>query len=441
MADNVTGQGFDASLYGGGPVQIGYPDYTYAFPGNDAFVEAMSAVNVSVVDELNAGVNVGAKLEMFTMDASYRRSSSYDSYYMQSKGRSNLKVLPFSPMQQLILEQEGSTVTATGVVFTDYASGQTFNATANKEVIMSAGAIQTPQLLMLSGIGPAETLAKVGVQLYVGNDNIGKNLQDHTYFSVYAEADSSVSYDPLYSDISKMQAAAAEYQESDGPFIAPIGLSYAFESIPSETLTAIGAGALMNRSEQAHIEYYYNTIYYPNYPTPQYSPMQYNTTYVSITGGLIAPLSKGSVSIQSNAISDPPQIDLQYYSDPVDQAVAIYTFKNLRKILEKYSAISNFTIGPNNGEVAPGPSVMSDDEILNYIRETAVTVWHASGTCAMLPREQGGVVDDQLRVYGVEKLRIVDTSVFPVVPDQHTQGPTYMLAEKAADLIKQTHGF
>jgi len=169
--------------------------------------------------------------------------------------------------------------------------------------------------------------------------------------------------------------------------------------------------------------------------------MQYNTSYISFTAGLIAPLSRGSVSILSNSNSDPPQIDLQYYSDPVDQAVAIYAFKNLRKILAQFAAISNFTIGPNNGEVAPGPSVESDEDILNYIRETAVPIWHASGTCAMLPKEQGGVVDDTLKVYGVEGLRIVDTSVFPVIPDQHTQGPTYMLAEKAADIIKQAYEF
>ena len=437
----MTGQGFDASLYADGPVQITYPGYTYAYPGGEAFVESLSAINVSVVEELNAGVNVGAKQEPLTMDTSYHRSSSYNNYYMQAKSRSNLKVLPFSPVQQLILEQSGSSVTATGVVYLDYASGQTFNATANKEVIMSAGSIQTPQLLMLSGIGPAETLAKVGVQLYVGNDNIGKNLQDHTYFSVYAEADASISYDPLYSDISKTQAATTQFEQSEGPLIAPPGLSYAFEQIPSGTLTAIGAETLRaDRSQQAHVEYYYESEFYPNYPTPQYSPTQYNTSYISFTAGLIAPLSKGSISIKSNSISDGPVIDLQYYTDPVDQAVAIYAFKNLRKILAEFTAISNFTIGPNNGEVAPGPSVQSDEDILNYIRDTAVTVWHASGTCAMLPKEQGGVVDDKLKVYGVDKLRIVDASVFPIIPDQHTQGPVYMLAEKAADIIKRTYG-
>lgn len=135
----------------------------------------------------------------------YHRSSSCDSYYMQAKGRSNLKVLPFSSVQQIILKQEGGEVTASGVVHVDYASGITMNATVTKEVIMSAGSFQTPQLLMLSGIGPAETLAGVGVEVYVDRQGVGKDLQDHIYFSVNnVQADSSISYDPLHSDHSKL---------------------------------------------------------------------------------------------------------------------------------------------------------------------------------------------------------------------------------------------
>ncbi|KAK5100755.1 hypothetical protein LTR24_000901 [Lithohypha guttulata] len=108
---------------------------------------------------------------------------------------------------------------------------------------------------------------------------VGKDLQDHTYFSVNVQADSSISYDPLYSDYSKLQAAASEFEESEGPLVALIGRSFAFEKIPVETLNQIGAAALAeNRPDQAHIEYLYESSFYPNYPTPQYTPQQYNTT-------------------------------------------------------------------------------------------------------------------------------------------------------------------
>ncbi|KAF2664540.1 glucose-methanol-choline oxidoreductase [Microthyrium microscopicum] len=430
---NVTGQGVEASLYSNGPVQIGYPPYVYATPGSEAFVESLAAIGVPVVEELNNGTNIGAKQEMLTIDSLFHRSSSYDNYYMQAQNRPNLKVLPFSPVKRLILTESSKGVIATSVVYVDYTSGETLNATA-KEVILSAGSFQTPQLLMLSGIGPTETLKKNGIKQYVANENVGQNLQDHTYFSIYLEADPAVSYSSLYNDYSKLQEATAEYQSSQGPLTAPIGLSFGFEKISADTLTEIGAAALaQNRSDQAHIEYYYETEFYPNYPTPQYSPMEYNTSYISLTAGLLAPMSRGSISVKSNSNADPPQIDLNYYSTPEDQAVAIYAFRNLRKILDKFSTF-NYTYD----EVAPGPTVQSDADILEYVRSTAVTVWHASGTCAMLPQDKGGVVNDKLQVYGVDGLRIVDTSVFPIIPDQHTQGPTYMLAEKAAAIILGT---
>jgi len=294
---------------------------------------------------------------------------------------------------------------------------------------------------MLSGVGPTKVLEMAGVQQKLANENVGKNLQDHTYFSIYVEADPSISYSSLYHDYSKLQQATQEYESSEGPLTAPVGLSFGFEKLLSSRLTELGASALArDRSEQAHIEYYYESIYYPNYPTPQYSSKEYNTSYVSLTAGLLAPLSQGTVTIKSNNPADAPQIDLQYYTAPEDQALAVYAFKNLRKVLAKY-ATYNFTIGPNNGEVAPGPSVQSDEDILEYIRANASPVWHASGTCAMLPKENGGVVDDRLKVYGVQALRIVDASVFPMIPDTHTQGPVYMLAEKAAAIIKEDYGF
>ncbi|KAF2435299.1 hypothetical protein EJ08DRAFT_692566 [Tothia fuscella] len=146
---NVTGQGNIASLYSDSPVQVAYPNYVYAYPGGEVFIESLAAIGVPIVRDLNNGTNVGAKQEMLTIDSQSQRSSSYDNYYMQAKGRSNLKVLPFSPVQRLVLEESSEGVVVTGVVYMDYASGQTLNATA-KEVILSAGSFQTPQLLMLS---------------------------------------------------------------------------------------------------------------------------------------------------------------------------------------------------------------------------------------------------------------------------------------------------
>lgn len=386
----------------------------------------MSAIGVLPTNDLNTGNNVGAHQETLTLDTDYHRSSAYDNYYKQAIHRPNLKVLTGAPVQQIILEQEGSSVHAKGVIYIDYATGATINITCSKEVILSTGAIQTPQLLLISGIGPAATLAEHGIKTFVENENVGKKLQDHTYFSLNVRTEANISYSSLYNDISRLQTAQAEYQDSQGPLIAPIGPSFGFEKLNASTLSQLDASNfLKDRVNQSHIEYYYETTFYPARPTPQYVPLP-NESYVSFTAGIIAPVSRGDISIQSKSASDPPQINLNYFSSPTDQALGIYAFKNLRKILARYAATFGNTIGPVNGEVSPGPRVESDVDILEYIRNTAVTVWHASGTCAMLAKASGGVVDARLRVYDVKGLRVVDASIFPIIPDQHTQGPVYM---------------
>lgn len=213
-------------------------------------------------------------------------------------------------------------------------------------------------------------------------------------------------------------------------------MAFGFEQLSDDVLASIGASAITaeGRSNQAHVEYLYETNFYPNLPSPYYSSKEYNTSYVSLTAALVAPTSRGNVTVLSNSPADPPQIDPQYYATPEDEAVALHSFKNLRKALAKY-AESGLTIGPNAGEVSPGAEIQSDEDIMNHIRETSIQLWHASGTCSMLPHEKGGVVGGDLKVYGVEGLRVVDASVFPVIPDTHIVAATYMLAEKAADMI------
>lgn len=171
---------------------------------------------------------------------------------------------------------------------------------------------------------------------------------------------------------------------------------------------------------------------------PQYPPYE-NESFISVTAALLTPVSRGNVTLQSNSITDAPVINVNYLESPIDQNFALFMFSSLRTLLSQ-PVLSNYTIGPNHGEVVPGADITDDATILEYIKSTVLPVWHACGTCRMLPQSDGGVVDSQLRVYGVDGLRIVDASIFPVIPDQHIQGPTYMVAEKAADLIKQEYG-
>ncbi|KAK5948501.1 hypothetical protein OHC33_010535 [Knufia fluminis] len=433
---------YDVDAYSAdGPVKLNYPGFFQ--PSSAAFVDGLAAQNITPVTvELNSGNNVGAKQEPLTIDAMFQRSSSFDNYYQQAKSRPNLKVLTLAAVRQIMISQNGPALAATGVVYMDQNTGMVMNATANKEVILSAGSIQTPQLLMLSGIGPSQELQKNGIDIMLDNPNIGANLEDHPYFSLIIRANPSASSSMFYNDISKLQQVEMEYtQNKSGPFTAPVGTAFGFEKISETELASLGASPeyLSTRANQAHVEYYYESVFYPTRPTPQYPPAL-NESFFSITAGIIAPASKGSITLQSSLIMDAPMIDPNYLTAEMDQKMAIRSFRQLRKLLSDPS-LQQYALGPNYGEVAPGPSVDSDEEILDYIRTTAVTVWHASGTCAMLPRGSGGVVDSNLKVYGVDGLRIVDASIMPVIPDQHTMAAVYMIAEKAAAMIKQEYGF
>lgn len=344
--------------------------------------------------------------------------------------------------RQIILEMKNGTLIATGVVFTDSISGNVMNITATKEVILSAGVFQTPQLLMLSGIGPQQTLQQFGIPAYHTNENIGRHMQDHCYFSVIARVRKEVSASQLYNRIDLLQAAQKQYTENHtGPLTSPVGPTYGFQQIPATELRVLDTtGALENRTNQAHIEYLWENLYYPSEPSTLLSqyPPNLNESFMSVTAAVLAPVSRGNISFQSNTIGDAPVINVNYLESEVDQRIALYGFKNLRKILSQ-PELANFTIGPDSGEVVPGASITDDETLLTYIKSTLLPVWHASGTATMLPEADGGVVDDRLKVYGISGLRVVDASIIPVIPDQHIQGTVYMIAEKAADMIKEDY--
>ncbi|OJD14454.1 hypothetical protein AJ78_05189 [Emergomyces pasteurianus Ep9510] len=432
---------WDPNAYSDGPLDIGFQGYVPQ--SSNAFIEACEAANIPIVNELNSGNNTGVKQGTGCLDSTYRRSSSYDAFYEQAAGRPNLVVLHNAPVTELITKRTDDSITATGVVFTYQSTGRSRTVKARKEVILSLGAFQTPQLLMVSGIGPASELDKFGIDHVLINENIGRNLDDHSVFSIMATVHPNASTSQMFASASNLQAAqAAFYNNLTGPYTAPSGITNGFQMLSDDELESIGAHEIIAQglTNRSHIEYLYESMWYPGGPTPYYIP-DTEISYISLTASNLVAASRGNVTLRSNSMSDAPNVNPNYYSHPVDRILGIQAFKYLRKILA-HPAFAAYTVGPYHGEVSPGPSVSDDDDdaIFEYIKANTIPNWHVSATTQMRPLEDGGVVDPRLKVYGIQNLRVADSGIIPLLPDVNIQGPVYMIGEKAAEMIREDWG-
>ncbi|KAK2805318.1 hypothetical protein FQN50_006219 [Emmonsiellopsis sp. PD_5] len=440
--------GFDQSYetwdprgYSDGPLDIGFQGYV---PESCVgFIKACEAANIPIVEDQNMGNSTGVKQGTGNLDSQYQRSSAYDSFYKQAAGRPNLRVLHDAPVRKLVTSNNGGPIIATGVVFIDQSTSLFHTVNARKEVILSMGAFHTPQLLMISGIGPTSELDKFGIDHVLINENIGQHLDDHSVFSIMATVHPQFSTTQMAATAANLEAAQAEFFTNlTGPYTAPSGITNGFQMLSDAELESIGAHDIiaMGLTNRSHIEYLYESIFYPAGPTPYYIAEE-TASYISLTASNLVAASRGNVTLRSTSMGDRPVINPNYYSHPVDRIMSIQSFKYLRKILA-HPALSSLTVGPNNGEVSPGAAVSNDDDdaIFEYIKANTIPNWHASATTRMMPLEAGGVVDPRLRVYGIQNLRIVDSGIIPLLPDVNIQGPVFMIGEKGAQMIREDWG-
>ncbi|KAF4958971.1 hypothetical protein FSARC_10874 [Fusarium sarcochroum] len=432
-------QTWDFSAYSDGPLGIGFQGFVP--PSSVAFIDACAAVNIPIVQELNNGKNVGVKQGTGSLTPKYRRSSAYD-YYKAAAKRPNLHILHDAPVQRIISSKNATGIpVASGVVFNDHLQGRHRIVAASKEVIVTLGTFQSPQILMVSGIGPRATLDTFDIEPVVINENVGQHMMDHNLYSISATVVPEASTHQLMFNSTAVEASQEEFYSTDrGIWTAPGGITNGFQELSHQQLENIGAGAVIEAglTNRSTVEFLFESAFYPNSYGLTYEP-SVEGSYISISVSSLVALSKGNVTIQSSGMSDDPVINPNYYTHPADRAIAISAFRDARKILA-HAAFANITVGPNHGEVAPGvANVASDDDdaIFEYIKATTIPNWHASGTNRMLPLEDGGVVDSRLRVYGVQGLRVIDSSIMPTVPDAHIAGPVYMLGEHGAKIIKE----
>ncbi|MGR9085655.1 MAG: GMC family oxidoreductase [Gammaproteobacteria bacterium] len=279
------------------------------------------------------------------------------------------------------------------------------------EILLAAGALKSPQLLLLSGIGPKADLARLGIAVIQDLPGVGRNLQDHLHTRVRCEITQPWTYAALPND--QKRAALAEYETHRRGFLASNFLEAgAFvNSSPHETLPDLQLFFLMTLP--------------PDFPEAGATQRH----GITLTAYINRPKSRGTVTLASSDPLDRPVIDFDYLSDADDLRCAVEGVRWNLGIL--YGRAFD---GIRGDELAPGIQLRNDADLEAFVKRTASTTWHPSGTCKM-GLDETAVVDSRLRVYGIESLRVVDASIMPTIVSGNTNAPVIMIAEKAVDLI------
>ena len=336
------------------------------------------------------------------------RCSTATAYLKPARKRPNLDIRTDAVCSGL--DFEGSRVT--GVRYLQ--GGKEVSVRARQEVILAAGAINSPQILELSGIGDPEVLKEVGIPVRHALPGVGKNLHDHLQARVIARCTKAITTnDDLNSFLRKMRIGMKYVFLRRGPLAVGINQAGGF----------VRTDPSMDRPD---IQFHFGTLSsdMPGSPVHDFPGFTLSTCQ-------LRPESRGTVHVHSTDPREYPKITSNYLSEPLDQEVMVAGVRISRQVLGA-AAMKPYVAA----EHAPGADAVEDEAILDFIRQQATTIFHPVGTCQMGPAEQPeAVVDPRLRLHGMEGLRVVDASIMPIVPSGNTNAPAIMVGEKAADMI------
>ena len=400
--DNDT---FDNAYHArGGPLGVSQP--RAPLPICEAYFEAAGELDIPRNHDLTGEIQDGVGYYQLTQrDA--RRSSASIAYLSPNRKRRNLHVHTGVQVRRISIENGR----ATGV---ELADGSWL--AANAEVVLSCGAIGSPRLLQLSGIGPSEHLASVGIATVHDQPGIGANLQDHLDLYCICEVSGPHTYDryakPHMSALAGLQYLFAKTGPVASSLFETGGFWYADREACSPDLQFhLGLGTGIESGVAAMPD----------------GGVTLNSCY-------LRPRSRGTVRLQSDDPAKAPLIDPNYLEDPRDREMSIRGLKLTQEILAQ-SPLKPFI----KAEQLPGPDVRTDDDYFAFICEHSKTSHHPAGTCRM-GSDPAAVVDPRLRFNGIEKLRIADASIMPNVISSNTNAAAIMIGEKAADMIRHDNG-
>ena len=379
----------------------------------DAWRDAAEECGIPKIAEFNRGDNFGSAYFQMNQRNGVRWSAT-KAYLRPVRGRANLTVMTRAQVRRVRIENRDGRRRATGVQLRQSDQhGRVIGA--RREVVLAAGAIGSPQVLQLSGIGPAKLLERCGIAVVHDLPGVGENLHDHLQIRSIYKVNNTVTLNERARTLLGKASMALEYLFfKTGPLTMP----------PSQ----LGAFAKSDASRpSANIEWHVQPLSLDKFGSPLH-------TFNAITPSAcnLQPTSRGHVRIVSDDAHADPAIRLNYLSTVEDRAVAVAGLRFTRRIMAA-KALARF----EPEEWKPGAGYESEEELERAAGDLGTTIFHPVGTCKM-GRDALAVVDDRLAVHGVEGLRVVDASIMPRITSGNTNAPTVMIAEKGAELIKTT---
>ncbi len=397
-------QRFDDDYHGtDGPLSVQMPQG--ALPICDAFIRAAQQAGVPYNPDFNGRLQRGAGYYQLTQKGS-RRSSAATAFLDPARPRTNLTVIDNAQVTRIVVDKGR----ATGIEAVVGGASRSFRA--EREVLVTSGAVGSPRLLMLSGIGPAQHLRSVGVDVVHDLPGVGANLQDHVDICVISECTGDHSYDGVQNPHRMLLA----------------GLQYLLFKSGPVTSSLFETGAFWYADPHARspdIQFHFGQG-----SGIEKGIAKLDNAGVTLNSAFMRPRSRGSVRLASANLEDPPLIDPNFWADPYDLEISLRGFEMAREIMSQ-PALAAFV----KREALPGNDVTGRNAIFDYACQMAKTDHHPVGTCKM-GHDAMSVVGTDLKVHGIDGLRVCDSSIMPLLNSSNTNAPTIMIGEKASDLVR-----
>ncbi|CDO71815.1 GMC oxidoreductase [Trametes cinnabarina] len=438
------------------------PDYLDLFhadsvghPVSLSMTQALAAYGIPVIDDALGGNLSGTFKCPNNIDTrTGTRSTAATSYLYPALARPNLSVLTDAYVTRILTSKEEDQAVAKAVEFKH--GGGTYAVKVGREAILSSSTVKSPHILELSGIGNHEILERLGIPVVADLPGVGENLQDHLILAnptwALKPEKGIVTSDTIGQPEIAEKLKALYGDDNGGPlYFALSGCTF----IPIQTfsdradeLIAAFEKKLLEKADRLPVglkeqyELQLKMLKDKNVPDIEIvvfpinmQPGSFDTPFVGLLPSIGHPISRGSIHAVSKDPEVQPEIDPNYIEEDLDLELLVDALKFVRKVASEdaWKAITS-------GELLPGPDVATDDQIRENVKQNVSTTWHACGTCSMMPREKGGVVDPHLKVYGTKNIRVADLSTWPLLSAVHTQALVYGIAEIAADVIKADNG-